>query len=386
MSSLQRNADRGACSPLVSAVVDKLTEMIEARQIPIGKGLPSERQLSQDLAVSRGVVRAAIRELCDRGLVQAKPRCRPVVSPERKRPPSSKKHVGIWLWPSTGDYLAASILKGIQNAGLDHDVRLIVAHASGDTWESRFESEARFLRSLAHDPGEVGAIVWYLGHERNLPALRELKAAGVPAVFIDRLPPQEISADHVGTSNESAARAGVRHLLELGHRRIGMITNIDRASSVQGREAGYRAALSRAFVPIDEQLIFRDAVDEPEGVEAALSHFFGLPNPPTAIFCINDQLALQAYDALQKRGVKIPQDISVLGFDGVLRWVPGGGHLTTLAQDFERIGKLAVELVTERMAYGPPDAYRHVLLDAPLHFGGSTAAPPGTSYSPSPNL
>jgi DNA-binding LacI/PurR family transcriptional regulator len=369
---------------LVSAVAGKLAEMIRSRALQDGTGLPSERKLSVDLAVSRGIVRAAIRELKRMGLLETKPRCRPVVRSQRPAPLTVRQHVGIWLWPNTGDYAAASILKGIQSAGLGQEVRLIVGHPPRWDWESRIESEARFLQSLTEDPVEAGAIVWYLGGERNLPALRAMRAANVPLVFIDRLPPDGFAADYVGTNNRSAAAAGVRHLLELGHRRIAMITNMDKVSSVLQRESGYRSAMAEAGIEPDPVLIQQDSIDEPEGVEAALNVLLNDERPPTAIFCVNDHLALQVYEALQSRGVSVPGTVSVLGFDGLLRWVPGGGYLTTHSQDFERIGQLAAELVLERMTSGPPEAYRHLLLDAPLFDRGSTAAPP-THGSHSPN-
>lgn len=309
------------------------------------------------------------------GLVQARPRCRPVVAPNQNGPKPSRPLLAVWIWPSIGDYAAARIFKGIQETDLGREARLVVGHAVGSDWKSRFESEDRFLRSVARDRDHVGAIVWLLGHQRSIPALRALRAIGSPVVFVDRLPPRGFAADYVGTNNESAAATGVRHLLRLGHRRIALITNIDEASSVNERERGYRTALASAGIRVDESLILLDSDDEPQGVETAIDQLLASNEPPTAIFCVNDRLALQAYDTLQKRGIGIPAEMSVLGFDGMLRWLPGGGHLTTLVQDFERMGQLAAELVLERIQFGPPEAYRHVLLDAPLHLGGSTSAP-----------
>src|SRR5579862_3728545 len=253
-------------SPLVTAVAAKLADMIRSQTFPDGKGLPSERRLSMDLEVSRGVVRAAIKELAELGLVESKPRCRPVVRVSRSRPVVGRRHIGIWLWPNTADYAAASILKGIQRSHLGSDVRLVIGHAAGRDWESRWESEARFLRTLAEDPEEAGAIVWYLGGERNLADLRRVRDAGVPIVFIDRLPPKAFVADYVGTNNQWAAETGVRHLIELGHRRVALVTNLDQVSSVFQREQGYRAALDAAGIRFDPCLVQRDSVDEPEGV------------------------------------------------------------------------------------------------------------------------
>lgn len=353
--------------------------MIRRHLLPVGHVLPTERELSSDFGVSRGLVRAAIRDLAAKGLIEVKPRCRPVVvsgAPIQPPTKAGKRHIGIWLWPNTGDYAAASILKGIQSADIGSDVRLLVANAVGADWESIFDSEANFLRSMAEDPEEAGVIVWYLGGERNLAALKALRETGVAMVFVDRLPPEAFPADFVGTDNEAVARRAVQSLISLGHRNIAVLSNIEPVSSVQEREAGYRRALREAGIPLREDYVMRDLVDVREGVESALEGCLSLEEPPTAIFAVNDHIALQVCEVLQDRKIAVPQQMSVVGFDGILRWVPGGGYLTTHLQDFERIGQLAAEMVIDRMTSGPPTAYRHVLLDAPLLDRGTVAPPP----------
>jgi len=364
-------------TPLVGGVSGRIAEMIRANLLPAGHVLPTERELSTELGVSRGLIRAAIQDLASRGFIDVKPRCRPVVG--SGLPPATKlgkRHIGIWLWPNTGDYAAASILKGIQGADIGSDVRLLVASAIGGDWESIFDSEASFLKSMADDPEEAGVIVWYLGGDRNLDALRAVRDAGVPIVFVDRLPPSVLDGDFVGTDNESVARRAVQHLIGLGHRKIAFLSNVEGVSSVKEREAGYRRALKEAGIPLREDYVMRDLVDVREGVESALDACLALDERPTAIFAVNDHIALQVCEVLQDRKIEIPAQMSVVGFDGILRWVPGGGYLTTHLQDFERIGQLAAEMVIQRMKGRGPKAYRHTLLDAPLLDRGTAAAPP----------
>ncbi|HLK13867.1 MAG TPA: GntR family transcriptional regulator [Fimbriimonadaceae bacterium] len=363
----------GVGSPLASSVAERITELIHSGEFAHGQGLPSERELSSRFGVSRGVVRLALKQLAASGVIESKANCRPVIRKTRRPTKTDRKQICIWLWPNTADFAASSIMKGIHRAGLEEDIRLVVGHAQGGNWDSIYEAESRFLHNLADDPEHSGAIIWHLGHERNLGPLRTLRARGVSLVFIDRLPPAGFEADYVGTNNEAAAEAAVQHLVSLGHKRIALITNIDGCSSVREREAGYRRALKDAGIPYDGELVLRDSIDEPEGVQQLIGAALALKAPPSAVFCINDHMALQARDALTQRGLSIPGDISLVGFDGTLRWVPQGGHLTTLNQDFQRIGQLAADLVIERMTMGPPAAYRHLLLDAPLIDNGSTA-------------
>ncbi|AIE85813.1 GntR family transcriptional regulator [Fimbriimonas ginsengisoli] len=375
-------------SPLVMAVIDGLRDRIRRGDLPVGRGLPGERDLAKTFHVSRVIVRSAIRKLEAEGLLLCKPNCRPIVRNPGIRTANETAEAGalrraeghgdiaIWLWPNAGDYCASSILKGIQSADLPRDIRLVVANVpSGRDWEGCLEAEERYLLELAEDPHAIGTILWYLGTERNRHALEKVRAAGIPMVFVDRLPPKGFEADFVGSDNEAAARQSVKHLADLGHRRIALITNNDAVSSVLAREAGYRRALNDARIPFDPELVFQDMVDEPEGVEAALDELLSLPEPPTAIVGINDHVALQVHAALQSRGISVPGDISLLGFDGLLRWVPGGGFLTTCCQSFERIGQLATELLCERSKASFGGTFRHVLLDAPLMIAGSTAEP-----------
>lgn len=365
-------------SPLIAAIAAKMVEQIEHGLLPAGRHLPSERELAADFGASRGVIRAAIKELASRGLIEVKPRCRPAVlafnsnlAPRKV----GKPNIGIWLWPHTGDYAAATILKGIQSVDLGQEINLVVANAVGGDWDSIFDSEARFLRTVAEDPQSAGAILWYLGGHRNIAALCELRKQGVPLVFVDRLPPDEFAADFVGTDNEAAAHRAIRHLIQLGHRRIAIISNIEAVSSVRERESGYLRALKEAGLPVCAEYIQHDPVDDARGVDSVLDAWLDLAEPPTAIFGVNDHIALQICDALRDRGISVPHQMSVIGFDGLLRWVPGGGYLTTLMQDFERIGRLAAEIVAQRMESGPTTVFRHFMLDAPILDRGSTAEP-----------
>ncbi len=366
-------------SPLVAGVVDALCAAIRSGNLKSGRGLPSERQLSSDHEVSRLVIRAAIQELDRMGMVVVKPHCRPTVSatikPLRAKSIQGIRHISIWLWPNTRDFCAASILQGIQSAAVPADLRLVVGNVVSGDWTSVLDSEAAFLQSVAADPQAAGLILWYLGGLKNLKHLEAVREAGVPIVFVDRQPPVGFDADFVGTDNEGAAQRGVHYLIDRGHRRIALVTNADKVSSVLARESGYRRALKDAGIPADPDLVFEDSRDGPEGVEMILDSLLASENPPTAIFGINDLVALQIYESLGKRGISVPEDISVLGFDGLLRWVPGRGALTSAHQEFERIGQTATELVLERISQGFFSAHRHVLFDAPVKPLGSTDRP-----------
>lgn len=364
-------------SPMALVALSSLISKIERKELPAGRPLPSERELVDEFGVSRIVIRQALRELVERGYIHQKHRCRPIVAipPKSSMSASSSiepKYIATWLWPNSGEFAASKILQGIQSVVSGSNLRLCVDHAVGQDWESRFESEDRFLRSMASDPHVAGAIVWYIGRDRNLPALQAVRDAGLPLVLVDRTAPAGFDTDYVGSDNQRAACQIVRHLIGLGHTRIAILTNVDTVSTVIAREAGYRQALSESGIHICPEMMSRLDRDEDAAMDVAVESLLGLSNPPTAIFAVNDLMALQAYDFLNRRGVQIPRQLSVAGFDGLLRWVPGGGHLTSACQDFERIGQVAAELIIDRLENGDRRTCRHVLLDAPLMDRGSS--------------
>jgi LacI family transcriptional regulator len=375
MARFEKNLDTSPpVSPLVAGVSKRLLQYIQNSEIPSGGSLPSERHLALEFSVSRATIRSAIQTLSSEGFLEAKANCKPVVKTHTAPKLGGSRHIGIWLWPNTADYASASILKGIQRSELDSSVRLIVASAPTGDWESVLAAERRFLETIADDPVEACAIVWYLGGERNLDALQDLRRSGVPIVFVDRLPPKAFPADFVGTNNVRAAEQAVEHLTDLGHRQIALITNIESVSSVAERERGYRRAVKAIGIELDPELIQRVSVDEQIGIQTAIHRLFAGANQPTAIFCVNDLLALHVSEELDRRRIRVPDDVSVVGFDGLMRWLPGGGNLTSACQNFQQIGEIAAELANERLDSPSPSSYNHILLDAPIIVRNSSGA------------
>ncbi len=218
-----------ASSPTVSHIVSNLEQRIESGVYSPGQTLPSERALGDEFNVSRVSVRLAIKELEQRGLVICALRCRPLVrgaEPTAAAPlATARRTVALWIWPNPSSPGPSMIVRGIRHA-LDHDdFRLLLDSAFGDTQDEIVRSEARFLQRITQDKDVEGAVLWYLGDTLNLPALQQVREAGIPMVFIDRRPPAGFDADYVGVDNVKSAENVVRHLICLGHRQIAHITN-----------------------------------------------------------------------------------------------------------------------------------------------------------------
>lgn len=172
-------------------------------------------------------------------------------------------------------------------------------------------------------------------------------------------------ADHVAIDNTAAAADATRHLVALGRRRIAAIGVQGAPSAVTAHQrlAGYRAALDEAGLPGDPALAaVVDNFHRADGA-AAMARLLDSGAPPDAVFCFNDLLALGAIRTLLSRGVAVPGDVAVIGFDDIEDGRFSTPTLSTIAPDSARIAQLAVELLAERLgdnpgAAGPPRELR----------------------------
>lgn len=360
-------------------ILRELQERIERRELGPGQHLPSERHLAAEFRVSRANVQDAISRLEQMGLILRLPNCRPRVRREDESiglaPRNGRDHIALWIHPNLEDLGAATILKGIRNALGAAGYKAVI----GCPESPQQTSEGVFLQSLVYSPSVAGAIIWHNGGSDILSAYLELSNTRTPLVFVDREPPEPIRADLVCSDNRGAARRAVEHLLELGHRRIALVSNIEAVSSVRDRAEGYRDALEGAGIAIEPQLQFTLSDTVGAGAcseaQALVSQMLSLSEPPSAIFAVNDHVAMHVHEACKTLSVAIPQDLSLVGFDWFLRWLPAGGYLTTVCQHFEEIGRVAVDLLLQRLASPTPFIARRIYLEAPLVHKGSTASP-----------
>ncbi|MCW5942748.1 MAG: GntR family transcriptional regulator [Fimbriimonadaceae bacterium] len=373
-------------SPLVASVAESIRKEIRQGGLVQGRPLEAERALAARFGVSRGVTRQAVDVLVREGWVVAQPRCRPIVAGRPKAADRTKAdHINVWLWPSTSDYVASAVFRGIQDGLQGSDYRLVVGTPRrDDDWDGALSDEVRFLDSLSQDDACAGALVWPLGEQEIMAPLAKCREARLPVVFIDREPPMGWVGDVVSTDNVGAAAEVAEFLKRLGHRHTAILSNRDSASSVRDRVEGFRRATGDGHVPV---AVFspQEGESDADAYRRALAPVFAEATRPTALFCINDSLALGALDALTRLGIVTPGDVSVVGFDGLLRWLPGGGHLTSAHQNFRRMGELAAQLLLRRIAErGDPDLpRRYVLLEAPLVVR-ETTAPPKADRTASP--
>jgi DNA-binding LacI/PurR family transcriptional regulator len=184
-------------------------------------------------------------------------------------------------------------------------------------------------------------------------------------------------ADHVAIDNTAAAAEATRHLCEIGRRRIAAIGVQDSPSAVSAHQrlAGYRAALAEAGLPADPALEAPATHFHRADGAAAMARLLDSGHPPDAVFCFNDLLALGAIRTLLSRGLRVPGDVAVIGFDDIEDGRFSTPTLSTVEPDSQRIAEIAVDLLAERLGDGPAAAGppRELRVDHRLLIRESTA-------------
>ncbi len=230
----------------------------------------------------------------------------------------------------------------------------------------------------------VDAVI-LMGIRTDDPQYRTLGDLDVPCVLIDVAPPHE-GIGFVSSDNVSGTKQAVEHLLSLGHTRIAMLNGHPFATVSAERLEGYKLGLMNAGLPYDADLTFEGDFSQDSGARAA-EYYWGLPaeRRPTAVVSASDIMAIGLIQGLKARGVRVPDDVSVVGFDDI----PSAEHveppLTTVRQARYNLGATAARMVIQGVeqgrSYARPAA-TGVRLATQLVVRGSTGRPPGVGGEP----
>lgn len=214
------------------------------------------------------------------------------------------------------------------------------------------DKERKAIRS-ARESRVAGLIVtpFHLGFDDLLPLAED----GIAVVVNGEVPfdPTPAGIDVIGIDNTAAAANAVNYLIARGHARIGMIAGEEGTPPREGRVRGYEDAMRAHALPLDSVLVRHGDFAEAGGYHAA-GELLKLPEQPTAIFAANDLMAMGAMIRFREEGIRVPEDIAIVGFDDIPAARLVHPPLTTVAQYPERIGRRAAELAVERMAGTAP--------------------------------
>jgi LacI family transcriptional regulator len=261
---------------------------------------------------------------------------------------------------------AVEILRGVEDWCSAHGLAAAVSsvrHGSARpaSWTSALAS---------HDTDGVLLVT----SELTTDQLRQLNDEDIPLVVIDPVNLPDPDLPGVGATNWAGGIAATDHLIACGHTRIATIGGPEGYLCSRARIDGYRSALERAGLQYDEQLV-RHGDFEYEGGFLHGSALLDLPGRPTAIFAGSDQQALGVYEAARQRSLRIPQDLSVVGFDDLpmSRW--SSPPMTTVRQPLAEMGRVAAEMLGT-LIEGLPLSSRRMELATELVVRGSSASPP----------
>lgn len=319
-----------------------LKEEILMGRVNPGDRIPSENELADRLSMSRHTVRKAISILVNEGFLYTE-HGRGTFVMDRSVRRSESRNIGV-ITTYISEYIFPNVIQGIDRVLADRGYSIILKSTNNEP--------AREAQCLADMLGKnvEGLIVEPTKSALftdNLKYFQALDAQRIPYVFIHGHHPQLESKPEVLLNDESGMRRVVSWLASLGHRRI---AGFFKADDVQGinRHKGYAKALAECGLSYDPDLVvWYHTEDRDTKPAAALLSMLRLPQGIDALACYNDQLAVRLLDELALIGVKVPEDISVTGFDD--SYLAQAARLTSMSHPKEKLGEAAAEWLMEML-------------------------------------
>ena len=272
------------------------------------------------------------------------------------------KTIGL-LVTATNNPFFSEVMAGVEQYCQKNQYNLIIATTGGDA--KRLQQN---LQTLIHK--QVDGVLLMCGDSR-FQADMELKVP-LPLVVMDWWF-TELNADKILENSERGGYLATKSMVDAGHQKIGIITGNLRKSVAKNRLQGYKKALSEANIVLNPDWIVESHFDFEGGIVGA-QKLLALSDRPTAIFCCSDTIAIGAYQAIQNQGLRIPQDISIMGYDDIELASYLFPSLSTISQPKAELGKLAVEALLQRIQE-PNENYRTLVLEPTCILRESISSP-----------
>jgi LacI family transcriptional regulator len=252
---------------------------------------------------------------------------------------NDKTHIIGVMVPNSANPYCAELIQRIEDAAFKLGYNIILCNAYDDV-----AKQASYLRVLMERRID-GLIFIGCAADGEVPQL--LCDMAMPKVMAERDVPGVV-ADFVAADHERGGYLATRHLLELGHRAIACVAGPAHLPPSRARVLGYRRALDEAGVPfVSHFLLHADFTSE--GGCTALRHLLALPERPSAVFAANDLMAIGAICAASEAGIRVPDQLSVIGYDDIALASHSTPRLTTMAQPKQQMGEAIARLLVERI-------------------------------------
>jgi len=360
--------------PKYAILKDCLLAELNSGRLGPGDPLPSEKRLADRLHVARNTVRQAMSELERRELIHRVPGRGTFVDKDIHRRLNNGLELFALITPETRTGFYPSLLHGFETASNQVQNQTIVCST-----ENNVDKQASAVLQLLDKHVAGVAIVPTTGPSTPAYQVRQLQQRGIPVVFCHRRV-SGVLAPLVSFSFSLVGQLAGEALASHGHRRVAFFAT-HRAAATTGYLAGLRRRLAECDGEVPDEFIYQgnttlpDVARQEEDIRKTLEAMLALPQPPTAIMTSFDTMAEMVYLLLSRLGVRVPQDISIIGFGGKWREGAFSRRLTSVTIDEVQVGSKAVELLDEiRQGRRPLDDSEEVLM--PLDISpGETLGP-----------
>lgn len=319
---------------------DYITHKILTNHLMTGDRLPTEKQLVEEIGVSRVTLRRALANLQDRGLIYSVQGSGYFVGKSAVTPQNESIPIVVSYGHSSSRIL--EIIQGAQRylESVNRDLTVTVV---GRNPQKERDSIEQLYRS-----GARHVIVLPVSSEDNCEFFFHMAQAGMNLVFVDRAPNNVSCCNLIQSDNITGGYLATKHLIEKGHRRIAVcsLEPLQHTSTIGDRYAGYCFAMQEYGIPLPEKNYFQTVYNRPS---ADMDELLNPENGITAVCAINDFTAVDLISCAQKRGLRVPQDLAVTGFDNLDISAQFTPSVTTINQSFKQLGKSAAQLVCELM-------------------------------------
>lgn len=325
-------------------LMEELREKIVSGKIKPGDKLSSENELSGEYSISRHTVRKALSILENEGYIRAE-HGKGTYCIKRGNQTNSKNIAVITTYIS--DYIFPRLIQGIDNVLTEKGYSIVLKN----TGNSR-KREAECLDDILNKDID-GLIIEPSKSEiycRNMDKYQILDQRGIPYVFIQGIYPQMKDKPHILMDDVQGGYLLTKHLIELGHKHILGVFKADDTQG-NGRHKGYVNALQEFGISYDpDKVIWFHTEDRVVKPKIALEELLNKEELIDAIVCYNDQIAVEIIGFLTQKGLRVPEDISITGYDNSFIAESGGVKLTTISHPKEKLGEMAAELLLEKIA------------------------------------
>jgi len=344
-------------TPLYVQIIDDIKSKIASKQYKGGDQIGSHAELAASYGVSLITIKKALTTLIQQGILFSRVgKGTYVASLPSNGQTESPPTIGLVLRDIRSPFFSR-VMHSVEESAYGLGYPVLLANSSGKL-EKEDAQIARF-RSF----GVKGMIIASMSHEYHAsPTIKKLLQDGFPFVMVSYIADEDVP--YVGSDHRHGAYCATEYLIKQGYERIGYI-NGERGNMVgELRRQGYESALKAHGRRVDKRLMYRlrlrgERYDYQSGFEIGMK-FRKLPAKPDAVFVYNDLSALGFEDAILEQGIRVPEDVAVVGFDDIERGEYATVPLSTVHQPTDLIGKEAVELLL-RFMQGKKGARRKVL-------------------------